>query len=152
MVPANRLVDILAPRPAKASRVDLDILFEVNKSTVTTAAKVQMRELGNALTSKKLSTIKFEVVGHTDASGGAKANKILSLKRAKEVRQYLIRNFGITPKRLRASGRGEEQLKDTLRPGHRLNRRVEIITLRAKSAQLPAGKMKQSLSDVLGSD
>jgi outer membrane protein OmpA-like peptidoglycan-associated protein len=152
VIPADRLVDILAPRPAKPGRVDLDILFDVNKWAVTPGAKDQLRELGNALASKKLSAVKFEVVGHTDASGGAKANKALSLKRAESVRQYLIRNFGMAPRRLKATGRGEERLKDALRPRHRINRRVEIVALGAKPAPPPARNKKKSLSDLLGPD
>jgi outer membrane protein OmpA-like peptidoglycan-associated protein len=152
VVPANRLVDILAPRPAKASRVDLDILFEVNKWAIAPEAKDQLRELGNALASKKLSAVKFEVVGHTDASGGAKDNKLLSRKRAEAVRSYLIQNFGMAPHRLIASGQGEDMLKDALRPRHRVNRRVEIVTLKAMPQPAKAPIKKRSLSDLLGPD
>ncbi len=152
VIPADRLVDILAPRPNKPGRVDLDILFDVNKWAVTLRAKDQLRELGKALASKKLSAVKFEVVGHTDASGGAKTNKALSLKRAEAVRQYLIRNFRMAPRRLKATGRGEEQLKYALQPWHRVNRRVEIVALGTKPAPEPARNKKKSLSDMLGPD
>lgn len=152
VISADRLVEILSPKPAKTSRVNLNILFDVNKWAVTPRAKDQLRELGNALASKKLSTVKFEVVGHTDASGGAKDNKLLSRKRAEAVRNYLIRNFGMAPQRLIASGQGEEMLKDALRPRHRINRRVEIVTLKAVPLPALAPEKKKSLSELLGPD
>jgi outer membrane protein OmpA-like peptidoglycan-associated protein len=152
VISADRLVEILAPRPTKTSRVNLNILFDVNKWAVTPRAKGQLRELGNALTSKKLSSVKFEVVGHTDASGGAKDNKLLSRNRAEAVRNYLIFNFGMAPQRLIASGQGENMLKDALRPRHRINRRVEIVTLKAMTQPVLAPKKKKSLSELLGPD
>jgi OmpA-OmpF porin, OOP family len=152
VISADRLVEILSPRPAKTSRVNLNILFDVNKWAVTPRAKYQLRELGNALASKKLSTVKFEVVGHTDASGGAKDNKLLSRKRAEAVRSYLVQYFGMAPHRLIASGQGEDMLKDALRPRHRVNRRVEIVTLKAMPQPEKAPIKKRSLSDLLGPD
>jgi outer membrane protein OmpA-like peptidoglycan-associated protein len=103
----------------------------VNNASVTPRAKDQMRELGQALASKELAAAAFEIIGHTDASGGAKANKALSERRAEAVRQYLIRNFGVAPGRLQATGRGEERLRDRRRPTHAINRRMEIRRLGA---------------------
>ena len=55
--------------------LDLNIQFGVNNAAVTPRAKDQMRELGNALASRELAAAEFEIIGHTDASGGAKANQ-----------------------------------------------------------------------------
>jgi outer membrane protein OmpA-like peptidoglycan-associated protein len=111
--------------------LDLNIQFGVNNAAVTPRAKDQMRELGNALASRELAAAEFEIIGHTDASGGAKANQALSQKRAEAVRQYLIRNFGVAPGRLKATGRGERRLRDKRRPTHEINRRMEIRRLKA---------------------
>lgn len=152
VISADQLVEILAPRPANVSRVHLNVLFDANKWAVTPRAKDQLRELGKALASKKMSGANFEVIGHTDASGGAKDNKLLSLKRAESVRRYLIRNFRIAPRRLIASGYGEEKLKDALRPTHRINRRVEIVRIIANRLPEKALKKEKTLSDLLGPD
>jgi outer membrane protein OmpA-like peptidoglycan-associated protein len=72
---------------------------------------------------------RIEIAGHTDASGTAAHNKALSLRRARSVAGYLQRRFGIEPARLSVAGHGEERLKDPLRPGHAVNRRVEISVI-----------------------
>ena len=126
--------DVLIERLGNVAALDLNIQFGVNNASVTPRAKDQMRELGNALASKELSAGAFEIIGHTDASGLAATNKALSQKRAEAVRQYLIRNFGVEPARLQATGRGEERLADKRRPTHAINRRMEIRRLEAKSA------------------
>jgi OOP family OmpA-OmpF porin len=124
--------EVLVERLGNVAAIDLNIQFGVNNAAVTPRAKDQMRELGNALASKALSAGAFEIIGHTDASGRATTNKALSQKRAEAVRQYLIRNFGVEPARLQATGRGEERLADKRRPTHAINRRMEIRRLQAK--------------------
>jgi outer membrane protein OmpA-like peptidoglycan-associated protein len=126
--------DVLIDRLGSVAALDLNIQFGVNNASVTPRAKDQMRELGIALASKALSAGAFEIIGHTDASGRAATNKALSQKRAEAVRQYLIRNFGVEPARLQATGRGEERLADKRRPTHAINRRMEIRRLQAKPA------------------
>jgi outer membrane protein OmpA-like peptidoglycan-associated protein len=128
IITADHLIERLANH---AAGLDLNIQFGVNNASVTPRAKDQMRELGQALASKELAAAAFEIIGHTDASGGAKANKALSERRAEAVRQYLIRNFGVAPGRLQATGRGEERLRDLRRPTHAINRRMEIRRLGA---------------------
>lgn len=67
------------------------------------------------------------ITGHTDSVGSNSGNKSISQKRAKAVSQYLI-NKGISAKRLRTMGYGEEfpiAPNDTA-AGRRQNRRVAI--------------------------
>ena len=69
----------------------------------------------------------FLVVGHTDTKGTKEYNMKLSLKRAETVKTNLI-NFGISSKKIRILGKGENKLfvhtKDETK--HPANRRVEI--------------------------
>lgn len=86
-----------------------------------------LKDLGHALESRNLKGKKFLIVGHTDAVGSRHANQKLSEHRAKAVRHFLLSHFAISPKRLVATGLGEERL---LKPGHptsKANRRVEIV-------------------------
>jgi len=67
------------------------------------------------------------VIGHTDTVGSQDANDRLAETRAKAMQAELER-LGIDPESIKASGRGERELKvqtadDVAEP---LNRRVEI--------------------------
>ncbi|MEN0006374.1 MAG: OmpA family protein [Bacteroidota bacterium] len=69
----------------------------------------------------------LEIFGHTDSSGDAERNKVLSQNRAEAVAQYLIAR-GIDKKRIKPIGYGElYPLTSNRTPeGRSLNRRVEI--------------------------
>lgn len=69
------------------------------------------------------------VVGHTDASGGLDGNIALSRKRALSVRQYLIREHGISPERIEAQGVGylAPIASNLTEEGRQKNRRVEAM-------------------------
>ncbi|MDF1544711.1 MAG: OmpA family protein [bacterium] len=72
--------------------------------------------------------VRLEISGYTDNIGTTVANKELSLKRARRVRDYLM-NLGIAAERMEALGRGESNFlasNDTA-AGRAKNRRVEII-------------------------
>ena len=80
-----------------------------------------------AATLKKHSDLQIEVAGHTDSVGQGDANYGLSERRAKTVRDYLIR-YGVAADRLTARGYGESQPisdNDTAQ-GRAANRRVEL--------------------------
>jgi subtilisin family serine protease/outer membrane protein OmpA-like peptidoglycan-associated protein len=133
----NQIIRGLAPieylpehsgKPARRA-IDLDIRFAVDKATPLPASGPQLRALGRALGAAELRGSHIEIAGHTDATGTAAHNKALSLRRARSVAGYLQRRFGIAPGRLSVAGHGEERLKDPLRPGHAVNRRVEISVI-----------------------
>ena len=71
--------------------------------------------------------LQIEVAGHTDSDGAADLNYGLSERRAKTVRDYLIR-YGVDGARLTVQGYGETQPiseNETMR-GRATNRRVEL--------------------------
>lgn len=76
------------------------------------------------------TSIKLQVIGHTDSSGGTAYNKKLSERRADSVVEYMIKH-GISPERLQAVGMGEEKpLADNkTAEGRRINRRTEFFIL-----------------------
>jgi OOP family OmpA-OmpF porin len=71
------------------------------------------------------------VVGHTDATGGPAYNMELSRKRAQAVADQLVKQYSISPKRLKAEGVGSLSPVSTNRTeeGKRLNRRVELVEM-----------------------
>lgn len=82
---------------------------------------------GAAATLNKHPDLQVVVAGHTDSDGSAEANIGLSERRAKTVRDYLIR-YGVDSARLSIQGFGESQPvaeNETMR-GRAKNRRVEL--------------------------
>ncbi len=109
--------------------VDLDIRFKVNSTELTEAALRQLDALSAALKSERLAGSRFEINGHTDASGTAAYNMALSRMRAWAVKDYLVSRFAIQAERLDATGWGEARLKNPFNPRAPENRRVEIVNL-----------------------
>ena len=72
--------------------------------------------------------IKVLIQGHTDAQGGADANRMLSQKRADAVKAYIV-SKGISIDRLSSSGLGEDYpiADNETATGRAQNRRVEFI-------------------------
>ncbi|NQY06331.1 MAG: OmpA family protein, partial [Flavobacteriaceae bacterium] len=101
------------------------ILFNSGKSSFKNET-IPVLEAMNAIF-KKYPRSKFTIEGHTDSSGSAKNNQLLSERRANAVRDWLISN-GIAADRLTASGFGEDKPIDTnkTRAGRANNRRVEV--------------------------
>ena len=58
---------------------------------------------------KNNQDVHFNVIGHTDNIGTQKFNKKLGLKRAKAVIDYLVLNYNVSPIRLKATTKGEEE-------------------------------------------
>jgi outer membrane protein OmpA-like peptidoglycan-associated protein len=54
-------------------------------------------------------TLIISLVSHTDWRGNAKDNKTLSQNRAQACVDYLVKEKGVDPRRLRAAGAGREQ-------------------------------------------
>ena len=110
-------------------RIDITINFDYNSDRIRPDSIPGVNELGLALTSSALSSYRIVLNGHTDASGSDTYNQDLSERRARSVRNYLIRTFGISSDRLIAVGYGEERLKDIYDPNAAINRRVEVVNL-----------------------
>ncbi len=86
----------------------------------------QLNEIGKALASKEMSSYKFIIEGHANASGPFDRNMVVSNDRAAAVKAYLVKNYGIDPSRIITQGFGYNS------PKHHpatdaLNRRVEIV-------------------------
>jgi outer membrane protein OmpA-like peptidoglycan-associated protein len=111
--------------------VSLYVNFAYNSADLTSDARIALDRLGYALIDDRLKSFAFMIEGHTDAKGGDVFNQRLSEKRAEAVRQYLIAQFGVDPKRLSAQGFGRARLLDPAHPEDGVNRRVQIVNLTA---------------------
>lgn len=109
-----------------------NIEFALGSSRLTPKAQAQLDELAAALVSDELRAFRFQIVGHTDASGGRDYNLALSERRAATVREYLVRTRGVESRNLEVLGRGMDAPSRKEDPYSAENRRVEIRNLGGK--------------------
>jgi outer membrane protein OmpA-like peptidoglycan-associated protein len=78
------------------------------------------------------------VVGHTDAVGTSEYNQTLSQRRATAAVNYLVAQ-GVSPARLRATGRGETEpiAPNDTEAGRQANRRIEIAIVANAATRAP---------------
>jgi len=136
----NDIIRSLAPmeylpgHSGKRRAIDLDIPFEINSNRLTPRAKRQLDVVAEALRRRELRDQRFEVIGHTDASGSKSLNLKLSKRRAEAVLNYLTGRHRISPRRLKPVGKGETEIKNVLSPENAENRRVEFVLVQSASA------------------
>ena len=107
--------------------VDLEIYFEFASAKLTPEATATLVTLGRTLSDPRLADQVFIIGGFTDGKGKPDYNLRLSQQRAESVRQFLIIEFRIDPKRLIAKGYGASQLKNAAHRDADENRRVRVI-------------------------
>jgi OmpA-OmpF porin, OOP family len=114
------LTDTLPPPPAKFVLYFLEGTTKLTPESEPELQKV-FAEIG------KRPGAEVQITGHTDTVGKDSDNDILSLKRARDIREALI-GQGLNPTISRAVGRGERELlvQTPLNTAEPRNRRVEI--------------------------
>ena len=110
-----------------AVKIVMDNLnFENNSSALTAESKQSLDPMVESIKAHP-NVEHITIVGHTDGSGAASYNQMLSEKRANSVRDYLI-NGGVNGSMLTAKGAGETTpiASNSTREGRAKNRRVEF--------------------------
>ena len=69
----------------------------------------------------------YVIEGHTDASGAAWYNRLLSERRARSVVRYLVERHGLAADRFTVRGKGSSELLLPNDPTNGRNRRVQIL-------------------------
>jgi len=111
-----------------------DVLFEFNRSTLTSDARTKVRDIADVLDEQRVRNRQVSVEGHTDSIGSDQYNQRLSEKRAETVASALEAE-GVNADRIRTRGFGK---KYPIAPnknsdgsdnpaGRAKNRRVEVI-------------------------
>lgn len=115
--------DCPTPKPPAEAHFDLLVNFEFNSAELTQAAKDNLNQFARALQDPRLKGEKFEIDGHTDATGAEQYNLGLSERRAAAVVSYLA-SQGLDTSLLIAKGFGKTKplVADPYSPQ---NRRVE---------------------------
>lgn len=109
-------------------KLTLHINFDFDKADIKPEFKDDIDRAAKFI--KRYPQVPFVMIaGHTDHTGTQEYNQQLSEQRAKNVRQYLIDNYGIEEKRLFARGFGKLQpvADNATNEGRYENRRVEVV-------------------------
>lgn len=117
---ANAANATATPSPAVA----LPIGFEVNSARLTVGASAYVEAIAQLMAQDP--QLRLTVEGHTDASGQAQRNLMLSWERAMTVFRTLVDRHGIDPARLQPLGRGSLEPLDGTAPTAPANRRVQF--------------------------
>ncbi|MEO5558240.1 MAG: OmpA family protein [Dokdonella sp.] len=115
----------VAATDAPAGALDVAIGFALNSADLRPQASTQLDAIAEGL--KLLDAGKVIVIdGHTDASGPAAYNVLLSQRRAEAVKQYLVHHHNIAAARLQTHGVGKDEPLDPAHPADPRNRRVQF--------------------------
>ncbi|UQD55307.1 OmpA family protein [Flavobacterium sp. K5-23] len=109
------------------------IYFDLDKSFIRNDASFELAKIVAVM--KQYPKLKIDVRSHTDSRQTTQYNEVLSDRRAKSTRDWLIKN-GIEASRLTAKGYGESQLINKCADGvdcseaeHQANRRSEFVII-----------------------
>ena len=108
-----------------AAEVNLNINFEFNSSTVKEDSLADILSFGYFM--NEHTSYKANIEGHTDSSGPAEYNQMLSQKRAQAVADLIVSEGNVDASRLQAIGKGESSpiADNATRAGRIENRRTE---------------------------
>ena len=106
----------------------VETLFASDSSLLSVAAKATLKPFVNRL--KYSPSTMFTVAGYSDARGSKNRNLVLSLARAKVVRDFLI-DHGIRPENIRLVAHGESRAAVNIQHSDRLveDRRVVVTAI-----------------------
>jgi outer membrane protein OmpA-like peptidoglycan-associated protein len=129
-----RPVEIKTPEMAKAlsatGKIDIyGIFFDTDRTDLKAESRASLEEVAKLL--KSDPSLRIEVAGHTDNTGGADHNMKLSVGRAAAVVNALVGTYGIDKTRLQPRGYGDTKpvAPNDSDQGRSKNRRVELRRL-----------------------
>jgi OOP family OmpA-OmpF porin len=129
-----------APPPPVVEKIDIPdkVQFELAKAALKPASHRVLDHVVKVMTDRP-GIKKVRIEGHTDISGDAARNRILSQQRAESVVEYLVKK-GIARERLEAIGHGPDKpiAPNDTEAGRDANRRVEFTIVEQDAA--PAAK------------
>jgi flagellar motor protein MotB len=107
--------------------ISYGIYFDSGKDVVKPESYGSINEIATIL--KENPDVKIKIVGHTDSDGDDNSNLDLSKRRAANVKNALVKDFGIDSGRIETDGAGENQpITANDSPENKAkNRRVEFI-------------------------
>jgi len=115
-----------ALRATPEAPISFTLYFKLDKTELTPASKKEIPEIISAISRRKAPNI--SIVGHSDRAGVEKYNHRLALRRAKAIRDILIKEH-IDPGTIELTSHGENNPLVETADGVRepRNRRVQVI-------------------------
>ena len=113
--------------------ISYGIYFDSGKDIVKPESYGSLNDIAKVLAENP--TVKINIVGHTDSDGDDAMNLDLSKRRAANVKNSLVKDFGIAADRITTDGKGETQalVPNTSVENKAINRRVEFIKLQTEN-------------------
>lgn len=122
----SKSLNIIQKNGYELFKLSAEVLFDTNKYNIRTVAQDDLNRIGTYLKQKPFKKVIIE--GHTDSRGSDAYNMTLSQKRAAEVKQWLVDNYGFDAAKFFPEGKGETMPTATndTDEGRQKNRRVEF--------------------------
>lgn len=111
-------------QPPRGAVVGFPINFDLGSATIKPDSQGFLDAVANLM--RKNTALRFQVEGHTDATGNPARNVELSRTRAGSVRNYLISQQKIDKSRLETVGKGSSEPLNRADPAAGENRRVQF--------------------------
>ena len=124
------------PAPVKEKiTLDMNLQFGLNKAAITPQHHDSLKKLADFL--KEYPEINADIEGHTCSLGTAVYNMGLSIRRAENVKKFLVENYGIDASRLAIHGYGLTRpiADNSTREGRVKNRRVHVVVSNAAGTE-----------------
>jgi outer membrane protein OmpA-like peptidoglycan-associated protein len=107
--------------------IDFKVAFEFGSAQLKPESVETLSRLGKALNEGLSDQKLFKIEGHTDAVGTLSYNARLSQQRAAAVREFLVRQMGVSAERLASVGKAFCEPLDPKDPYGSENRRVVVV-------------------------
>jgi outer membrane protein OmpA-like peptidoglycan-associated protein len=114
---------------AVIDRMTLRVNFDFDKSKIREADEAKLKKAVHFVRKYRGANIRLE--GYTDSIGTEQYNNALSERRANAVKNYLVKEGGVSKKEIKAVGNGESNpvASNKTEEGRAENRRVEILIM-----------------------
>ncbi|MDB5604432.1 MAG: hypothetical protein JWP25_1332 [Bradyrhizobium sp.] len=119
----------IAAQLLKLPQFNVEIQFDADSPIIRPESYRTIGRIADVLSHPTLLPYTFLIIGHTETTGKREYNLTLSQRRADAVRDVLVTTFKISPKRLKAIGLGEEQMRDSAHPTAPINQQVQVVTV-----------------------
>ncbi len=142
----NKIKSLFAKDEAEVRVQDANLLIRLSGLKFAPGQAIIQPEYFSLLTKVQRAIHEFPqsyivVQGHTDATGNAYKNKLLSEKRAQAVKEYLQANLSLDANQIQAIGMGDQKpiASNKTAEGRAKNRRIDIFIALPKEAA-PSGQ------------
>jgi outer membrane protein OmpA-like peptidoglycan-associated protein len=146
--PAEVAVRAAAPAPVPMDVVHTDVYFDFKSTRLRADAVRTLQEKATAM--ERSSTWGVLVQGYADSQGPAEYNRVLALRRAEAVKQFLV-ELGVPEASVKVATVGAEGTlcDEATRECQQLNRRVHLEIRRLRTAATPAVRPVLATEDTL---